>query len=345
MEIKPRPGQEPRVVAVKQMQKAKLTPEDMAALTVEIRSMKLLSGHESFVKLYESYDEEKFYYLVIELISGGELFDRIVEKEKYTEREARRVIRQLTHAIAFAHSQGVAHRDLKPENVLLKNREDDTSIKVADLGFAKIVTKDNPLMTTPCGTPGYVAPEILSGRPYGLQADIWSLGVIFFILLSGYPPFADEDQKRLFEQIKAAAYSFADPVWDSISDMAKDLIAKILVPDPARRLKASEILRHPWMTLDDEMINNVALSGTREQLKRFQARRRLKKAIQGIRSTVRMKMLLAARTAAAVERSRVAADGGAGGGALAAVAAGGSGLASAMLTASKLAKEREAESP
>lgn len=127
--------------------------------------------------------------------------------------------------------------------------------------------------------------------------------------------------------------------------LAKDLIAKILVPDPARRLKASDILRHPWMTLDDEMINDVALSGTREQLKRFQARRRLKKAIQGIRSTVRMKMLLAARTAAAVERSRVAADGGAGGGAMAAVAAGGSGLASAMLTASKLAKEREAESP
>lgn len=127
--------------------------------------------------------------------------------------------------------------------------------------------------------------------------------------------------------------------------MAKDLISKILVPDPARRLKASEILRHPWMTLDDEMINNVALSGTREQLKRFQARRRLKKAIQGIRSTVRMKMLLAARTAAAVERSRAAAEGGAGGGgALAAVAAGGSGLASAMLTAAKLAKEREAES-
>lgn len=125
--------------------------------------------------------------------------------------------------------------------------------------------------------------------------------------------------------------------------MAKDLISKILVPDPARRLKASEILRHPWMTLDDEMINNVALAGTREQLKRFQARRRLKKAIQGIRSTVRMKMLLAARTAAAVERSRAAADGGAGGSALATAAAS-SGLASAMLTAAKLAKEREAES-
>lgn len=176
--------------AVKVMEKAKLTAEDLAALTVEIKAMRLLSDHDNFVKLYgawrahparpraalalrmamanarhhryppsvavvrrhtESYDEREHYFLVLELISGGELFDRVVEKEKYSEREAREVIRQMTKAIAYAHSKGVAHRDLKPENVLLRDKADDTSIKIADLGFAKIVTKDSPLMTTPCG--------------------------------------------------------------------------------------------------------------------------------------------------------------------------------------------------
>lgn len=132
------------------MEKSKLTPEDKAALTVEIESMKRLSDHESFVKLYEFYDESEKYMLVLELISGGELFDRIVEKEKYSEREARRVIRQLTEAMAYAHSKGIAHRDLKPENVLLRDRNDDTGIKIADFGFAKIVVADE-LMKTPCG--------------------------------------------------------------------------------------------------------------------------------------------------------------------------------------------------
>ena len=133
------------------MEKSKLTAEDKAALTIEIEAMKRLSDHDSFVKLYEFFDEETKYMLVIELISGGELFDRIVEKEKYTEREARRVIRQLTEAMAYAHSKGIAHRDLKPENVLLRDKADDTSIKIADFGFAKIITENEPLMKTPCG--------------------------------------------------------------------------------------------------------------------------------------------------------------------------------------------------
>jgi calcium/calmodulin-dependent protein kinase I len=135
------------------MEKSKLTPEDKAALTVEIESMKRLSDHDCFVKLYEFYDEAEKYMLVLELISGGELFDRIVEKEKYSEREARRVIRQLSEAMAYAHSKGIAHRDLKPENVLLRDRDDDTGIKIADFGFAKIIVGDE-LMKTPCG---YVA--------------------------------------------------------------------------------------------------------------------------------------------------------------------------------------------
>ena len=136
--------------AVKLMEKSKLTAEDKAALTIEVEAMKRLSDHDSFVKLYEFFDEADKYMLVIELISGGELFDRIVEKEKYTEREARRVIKQLTEAMSYSHSKGIAHRDLKPENVLLRDKNDDTSIKIADFGFAKIIT-EGELMKTPCG--------------------------------------------------------------------------------------------------------------------------------------------------------------------------------------------------
>lgn len=172
------------------MEKAKLTAEDLAALTTEVRAMRILSRHDGFVKMYgtwlttpatcfgapwlsctlaqpcphssarhvlavgrdtEFYDEKDRFILVLELISGGELFDRVVQKERYSEREAREVIKQMTKAIQFAHENGVAHRDLKPENVLLRDREDDTSIKIADLGFAKIVTPEHPLMSTPCG--------------------------------------------------------------------------------------------------------------------------------------------------------------------------------------------------
>jgi calcium/calmodulin-dependent protein kinase I len=167
------------------MLKSSLTDEDKAALAVEVKAMQMLNGHPNFVTLYDFFDEETHFYLVLELITGGELFDRICEKERYTEREARACIVQLAAAIQFAHARGVVHRDLKPENILLKSRNNDTSIKLADLGFAKVLSSPTDTMTTPCGTPGYVAPEVLMGRAYTASCDIWSLGVIFYILLCG----------------------------------------------------------------------------------------------------------------------------------------------------------------
>lgn len=190
-----------------------------------------------------------------------------------------------------------------------------------------------------CSTPGYVAPEILSGKPYGLQADIWSLGVIFYILLCGYPPFMDDDQPKLFAAIKAARYDFDDPVWAPVSDDAKDLIRHILVADPAKRFKADDILHHSWMMADASMIPDVALAGTVDQLKRFNARRRLKKAMAGVRTTVRMKMLLAAKT---MKAEAAAADAAAAG----AASSGGSAeeprVANVLFTAVRAAKEKEA---
>lgn len=179
---------------------------------------------------------------MLELIQGGELFDRICEKQKYTEREARQVMYLLSNALTFMHSKGIVHRDLKPENVLLKTKEDDTSIKLADLGFAKILSNPNQLMTTPCGTPGYVAPEVISGHSYGPACDVWSLGVIFYILLCGYPPFADDNQEQLFNSIKKGHYQMDPAEWGVISDGAKDLVRKILVVDPKQRITAAQVI-------------------------------------------------------------------------------------------------------
>lgn len=330
--------------AVKCITKATLTPEDLAALTIEVKSMQMLNGHPNFVQYYDFFDEKENFFLVMEVITGGELFDRICEKAKYTEREARDLVHQLASAIAFAHSKGIAHRDLKPENILLKSRTDDTSIKLADLGFAKLFSTQSPLMTTPCGTPGYVAPEILSGKPYEAGVDIWSAGVIFYILLCGYPPFASEndDQKELFAQIREGRYEFDPREWGVVSEQAKDLIRNILVVDPRKRFTAEQILRHPWMQAEASAIPDVALGGAIEQLKRFNARRRLKRAMNAVRSVVRTKILLAAKQMKSEETGIPAENvkliDRSGRSAEEAAAAANSKLAMAMLSAAKAAK-------
>jgi len=290
------------IVAVKCIKKDKLTKEDLEALSVEVKSMEMLRDNPFFVKYYDFFSEKDYFFIVLELISGGELFDRICEKAKYTEREARKVMWMLTSALAYAHGKNIVHRDLKPENILLKSRDDDTSIKLADMGFAKILTGPNQLMSTPCGTPGYVAPEVIGTNPlYGPKCDVWSLGVIFYILLCGYPPFSDDDQNALFKQIRSGRYAMDPAEWSIISDSAKDLVRRILIVDPEKRLSAQEILHHPWMKMDATAIPDVDLSSSVAQLRRYQARRRLKKAINAVRVTVRTRMLFAARAAKAAK--------------------------------------------
>ena len=204
---------------------------------------------------------------------------------------------QLLKGMDFCHARGIMHRDLKPENILLKSKEDDTSIKVADLGFAGILSSPNQVMSTPCGTPGYVAPEVLSNKPYGSQCDAWSLGVIFYILLCGYPPFSDDNTERLFSMIQSGRYEMDPQEWSVISESAKDLVRKILVVDPAKRLTCDQILHHPWMKMDLNSIPDHSLVEALKQLKKFQARRRLKKVLQLVRSVVRTRMLLGIRKA------------------------------------------------
>eukprot|EP01125_Pyxidicula_operculata_P019835 TRINITY_DN721_c0_g1_i1.p1 TRINITY_DN721_c0_g1~~TRINITY_DN721_c0_g1_i1.p1 ORF type:complete len:340 (+),score=71.61 TRINITY_DN721_c0_g1_i1:175-1194(+) len=206
--------------------------------------------HPNIVKLLDLFDTERYLYLVMELVTGGELFDRIVEREQYSERDAREVMKQLFNAIAYIHSKGIVHRDLKPENLLLETTEDDTTIKLTDFGLSKIYSEH--MLQTACGTPGYVAPEILKCHGYTSAIDMWSAGVIMYILLCGYPPFYSENDAELFESIMEANYHFHSPYWDNISAEAKDLIKKLLVPNPEQRLTSEQALNEPWFKMSME---------------------------------------------------------------------------------------------
>lgn len=174
-----------------------------------------------------------------------------------------------------------SYRDLKPENILYQSPADDAPLKIADFGLATLI-RPNQLMTVACGTPGYVAPEILRGIAYGREVDIWSIGVILYILLCGFPPFYDDNNKKLFAQIVNARYSFPDPYWTNISPLAKDLVSKLLVIDPKKRLTCDEILRHSWMLEDGR---NMSLDHFRPNMKSFNARRRFRSAIRAVQLT------------------------------------------------------------
>mmetsp|Transcript_9503 Transcript_9503/g.27289 ORF Transcript_9503/g.27289 Transcript_9503/m.27289 type:complete len:283 (-) Transcript_9503:94-942(-) len=242
---------------------------------------------------WKVYDEKSKMYLVLELVSGGELFDRIVARGHYTEMDAVSLMGQVLNALGYLHSIGIVHRDLKPENLLYATNVEDSphynTIKLADFGLAKVLngTADHS-MTTTCGTPGYVAPEILTQRhAYGKEVDLWSLGVILYILLCGFPPFYDENNAALYNQIKRGDYTFPSPYWDGISRPAIEVIKRLLTVDPTKRATVDEVLAHPWMKCQDGQ-SSVNLAGAQEQLKKFNARRKFKNAVNTVMAVGRM---------------------------------------------------------
>jgi len=227
--------------------------------------------------------------LVMELVTGGELFDRIVEKGSYTEKMAADTIFTLCDALDCLHQKKIVHRDLKPENILYSDTTDKAVIKVADFGLARMVS-DNDIMKTACGTPGYVAPEILNNKGYDSSAvDLWSTGVILYILLCGFPPFYEEELPALFDSILNARYDFPSPWWDKVSDGAKSCVKQLLELDPTKRLTAEQVKDHEWI----KTASDIALE-TGKQLKKYNASRRLRKAALGIMAQNRMQKALAA---------------------------------------------------
>uniref|UniRef100_A0A803TC08 Calcium/calmodulin dependent protein kinase I n=1 Tax=Anolis carolinensis TaxID=28377 RepID=A0A803TC08_ANOCA len=224
--------------------------------------------------LWNSYSAMNHVPLVV--VSGGELFDRIVEKGFYTERDASKLIRQILDAVKYLHDMGVVHRDLKPENLLYYSLDEDSKIMISDFGLSKIEGSGS-VMSTACGTPGYVAPEVLAQKPYSKAVDCWSIGVIAYILLCGYPPFYDENDTKLFEQILKAEYEFDSPYWDDISDSAKDFIRHLMERDPKKRFTCEQALEHPWIAGDTALDKNIHQSVS-EQIKKNFAKSKWKQA-------------------------------------------------------------------
>jgi len=207
--------------------------------------------HPNIIQLEEVFDFPGEKYLVMEYVQGGDLFDAIAADIKYSESVARDMIHDLADALQYLHDRMVCHRDIKPENLLVIDRQTTKSLKLADFGLAVAVRE--PLFTV-CGTPTYVAPEILAETGYGVKVDVWAIGVIMYILLCGYPPFSSRtnNQEELFDQILSGLFEFNNPDWDEISYPAKELISWSLVVDPLQRYSAKEILQHPWILAKEE---------------------------------------------------------------------------------------------
>ncbi|EDV21549.1 uncharacterized protein TRIADDRAFT_50756 [Trichoplax adhaerens] len=264
--------------AVKIINTKNLSPRDLQKLEREARICRTLN-HANIVRLHETITEDNSHYMVFDLVTGGELFEDIVAREFYSEADASFCIQQILESVRHCHERNVIHRDLKPENLLLSSKSRGAVVKLADFGLAIDIDGDNKAWYGFAGTPGYLSPEVLKKEPYGKPVDLWACGVILYILLVGYPPFWDEDQQRLYAQIKAAAYDYPSPEWDSITPEAKDLINILLTVSQNKRITSTEALKHPFILNRDNVCAKVHRQKTIDGLRRFNARRKLKGAI------------------------------------------------------------------
>lgn len=259
--------------AIKIIPKKKIKkPETLAR---EITVMKQVD-HPNIVKLYETFEDARYIYLVMELCEGGELFDRLIEIGHFTEQQAALLFSQMLSAVAYLHSINIAHRDLKPENFLFSTQCEINSLKLIDFGLAKVVTPITQL-TSKTGTCYYVSPETLLGG-YNEKCDVWSLGVILFMMLAGYPPFDGSTDREIIENVKRSEFSFAEEIWTLVSSQAKELISKMLVTDPALRISSNEALEHPWVVGNEgEPLSPVRLDIN--QLESYQKSTKFRKAV------------------------------------------------------------------
>uniref|UniRef100_A0A8C8FWF3 calcium/calmodulin-dependent protein kinase n=1 Tax=Oncorhynchus tshawytscha TaxID=74940 RepID=A0A8C8FWF3_ONCTS len=264
--VKKSNGQE---FAAKIINTKKLSARDHQKLEREARICRLLK-HPNIVRLHESISEEGFHYLFLPLtlsVCGG------------CHVSAVQCINQILESVHHMHQHDIVHRDLKPENLLLASKLKGAAVKLADFGLAIDVQGDEQAWFGFAGTPGYLSPEVLRKDPYGKPVDIWACGVVLYILLVGYPPFWDEDQHKLYQQIKAGAYDFPSPEWDTVTPEAKNLINQMLTINPAKRITADQALKHPWICQRSTVASMMHRQETVECLRKFNARRKLKGAI------------------------------------------------------------------
>ncbi|KAK8509965.1 hypothetical protein V6N13_118511 [Hibiscus sabdariffa] len=265
-----------RKYACKSISTSKLTTDkDKEDVRREVSILQHLTGQPNIVEFKGAYEDRKNVHLVMELCSGGELFDRIIAKGSYSERQAASVFRQIVNVVHACHFMGVIHRDLKPENFLLVSKDENSPIKATDFGLSVFI-EEGRMYRDLVGSAYYVAPEVLNRR-YGKEIDVWSAGVILYILLSGIPPFYGETEKEIFKAVLEGHLDLKSQPWPSISEGAKDLIRKMLARDPQTRITAAEALDHPWMkeggNASDKPIDSAVLS----RLKQFRVMNKLKK--------------------------------------------------------------------
>lgn len=278
--------------AVKIVEKSQLAENDLLTLKLEVEILNTLS-HPNIIKCYEVYDEPEFYYIVTELVTGGELFDRILTKVNYSEKEARDLSKVFLTTLKYLHASGVVHRDLKPENLLLCSDENDAELKVCDFGLAKRVidlTDSEPTL----GTPAYIAPEILRGDKYGAEVDVWSAGIIIYFLIAGIPPFYVEDptdHKKLFRKIRSGKFCFWEEYFSNVSKEAQDMIKCMLTVSQKDRWTIDQLLEHPWLKMDDDYLAATNLTSTIEVMKKWNAKAKFKGAARLIMSIHKMSKL------------------------------------------------------
>ncbi|KAL6989168.1 Mitogen-activated protein kinase cpk1 [Sarracenia purpurea var. burkii] len=262
--------------ACKSIAKRKLlTQEDVEDVRREIQIMHHLAGNPNVISIKGAYEDAMAVHVVMELCAGGELFDRIIQRGHYTERKAAELTRTIVGVVETCHSLGVMHRDLKPENFLLVDQKEDSLLKTIDFGLS-VFFKPGDKFRDVVGSPYYVAPEVLRKR-YGPEADVWSAGIIVYILLSGVPPFWAETEQGIFDQVLHGDLDFSSDPWPSISESAKDLLRKMLVRDPKKRLTAHEVLCHPWVQVEGVAPDKPLDSAVLSRMKQFSAMNKLKK--------------------------------------------------------------------
>jgi calcium-dependent protein kinase len=262
--------------ACKSIAKRKLiSMEDVEDVRRELHIMHHLSGHPNIVNIKGAYEDVTSVHLVMELCAGGELFDRIIQRGHYSEAKAAELTRTIVGVVEACHSLGVMHRDLKPENFLFSNHSEDAALKATDFGLS-VFFKPGEIFTDVVGSPYYVAPEVLR-KHYGPEADVWSAGVILYILLSGVPPFWAETEQGIFEQVLKSELDFVSDPWPKISESAKDLLRKMLNPNVAKRLKSHQVLCHPWIREDGVAPDRPIDPAVQTRLKQFSAMNKLKK--------------------------------------------------------------------
>jgi len=275
--------------AIKIVNKESTKMDDMVA---ELAVMARLE-HENIVHFKEVFDELDGFYVVMELINGGELFDRVIELRRFTEKDAAATVRQAFLALQHMHARALAHRDIKPENLLLSSKSSDATIKLADFGFAAQASTGDSGLIDLLGTPEYMAPELVRLRhategSYGRAVDVWALGVVLFVLLSGIHPFQQEDEEAMLDNIEHARWKWLGRNWDKVSEEGKDLINLALTADPAKRPTVEQCLQHPWFSNQLD----VSLQDVADELKKFQARKRLRGAINTVIASNKMRGLL-----------------------------------------------------